>query len=169
MAGRGQRPTSPPRGGENACILVIEARFHAAITDELAAGAILELEAAGASYERVAVPGCLEIPLALGQAVKAGLIPRGGGAARFDGCVALGCVVRGETSHYETVCNNANHWLMDIATRHSIPVGNGILTVNDEAQAFERARGGREGKGADAVRACLSLIELARTFAKEGR
>ena len=81
--------------------------------------------------------------------------------------MALGCVIRGETTHYDTVCNNANHWLMDIATRHAIPLGNAILTVETEAQAMERARGGREGKGAGAVRACLTLIEHARAFAKE--
>jgi 6,7-dimethyl-8-ribityllumazine synthase len=80
--------------------------------------------------------------------------------------VALGCVIRGETSHYETVCANANYWLMDVAVRHAIPLGNAILTVETEAQALERAGGGRRGKGADAVRACLTLIEDARAFAK---
>src|SRR6202008_4526178 len=105
------------------------------------------------------------LPLALAQAVKAGLIPADAGNARFDGCVALGCVIRGETTHYETVCDNANHWLMDVAVRHAIPLGNAILTVENEAQALARAEGGRKGKGADAVRACLSLIGHARAFA----
>jgi 6,7-dimethyl-8-ribityllumazine synthase len=145
---------------------LIEAPYYEAIAAELAAGAIAELEAAGAAFERVAVPGAMEIPLALAQAVKAGLIPGDAAHARFDGCVALGCVIRGETSHYDIVCNSANNWLMDIATRNAIPLGNAILTVETEAQALERARGGRQGKGAEAVRACLSLIAHGRAFAQ---
>jgi 6,7-dimethyl-8-ribityllumazine synthase len=150
---------------QGARVLLIEAPYYGAVAEALAAGAIAELDASGAAFERVQVPGALEIPLALAEAVHAGLIPAGAGGARFDGCVALGCVIRGETSHYETVCANANHWLMDIAVRHAIPLGNAILTVETEAQALERAKGGRRGKGADAVRACLSLIGHARTFA----
>ena len=113
------------------------------------------------------MPGALEIPQALAQAVKAGVIGSDDANARFDGCVALGCVIRGETSHYDIVCNNANHWLMELAVRHAIPLGNAILTVDTEAQALARARGGREGKGGDAVRACLRLIALERVFADE--
>ena len=146
-------------------MLLIEAPYYGAVAAELLAGATAELDAAGASFERIAVPGALEIPLALAEAVKAGLIPGDAPHARFDGCVALGCVIRGETTHYDTVCSNANHWLMDIAARHAIPLGNAILTVESEAQALERARGGRRGKGAEAVRACLTLIGHARTFA----
>ncbi|NJO23083.1 MAG: 6,7-dimethyl-8-ribityllumazine synthase, partial [Sphingomonadales bacterium] len=80
------------------------------------------------------------------------------------GAVALGCVIRGETSHYDIVCNNANHWMMHVATEQHIPVGNGILTVDTHDQALARARGGRTGKGGDAARACLRLIELAQNF-----
>lgn len=169
MAGRGLQANqaAPPDGGRGARILIIDAPYYENISDALLAGAIAELEAAGATSERIVVPGALEIPLALAQAVKAGLVPGDAKHAQFDGCVALGCVIRGETTHYDTVCNNANHWLMDIATRHGIPLGNAILTVESEAQALERARGGREGKGAGAVRACLTLIEHARAFAKE--
>lgn len=167
MAGRGQAPsdTAPRRGAEGARVLLIEAPYYEVIAAELAAGAIAELEAAGAAFERIAVPGAMEIPLALAQAVEAGLIPAYADHARFDGCVALGCVIRGETSHYDIVCSNANNWLMEIATRHAIPLGNAILTVETEAQALQRARGGRRGKGAEAVRACLALIAHARTFA----
>jgi 6,7-dimethyl-8-ribityllumazine synthase len=167
MAGRAHpaRETPRPPAPEGARVLLIEAPYYAAVADALAAGAIAELEAAGAYYERVQVPGALEIPLALGQAVAAGLIPAGAPSARFDGCVALGCVIRGETTHYETVCANANHWLMEIAVRHAIPLGNAILTVENEAQARVRAEGGRRGKGADAVRACLALIAHARAMA----
>ena len=157
----------PTGAGAGAHVLVIEARYYESIAEELMAGAIAELEAAGASYERVVVPGALEIPLALAQAVKADLIGSDDADARFDGCVALGCVIRGETSHYDIVCNNANHWLMELAVANGIPLGNAILTVDTEAQALERARGGRKGKGADAVRACLALVAIERVFADE--
>jgi 6,7-dimethyl-8-ribityllumazine synthase len=149
-------------------VLIIEARFYENISDELAAGAVAELEAMGASYERVVVPGALEIPQVLAQAAAAGIIPRSAPSSRYCGAIALGCVIRGETSHYDIVCNNANHWMMEVAIRHSIPVGNGILTVDTEEQAMARARGGREGKGGDAVRACLRLIELSRAFQGQG-
>ena len=169
MAGRA-KPTAERQSFEGlrgARVLVIEARYYEKIADELLAGALAELEAAGVSFERVTVPGALEIPLALSQAVKASLIGSDEADARFDGAVALGCVIRGETSHYDTVCDNANHWLMDLAVRHGIPLGNAILTVENEEQALARARGGRAGKGADAVRACLTLVALERAFAED--
>ncbi len=171
MAGRAQRsPEARKReeaGGQGAHILIIEAPYYEAISKELAAGAIAELEARQATYERITVPGALEIPQALAQAVKAGLIGTDEANARFDGCVVLGCVIRGETSHYDIVCNNANHWLMEVAVRNTIPLGNAILTVDTEAQALARAQGGREGKGGVAVRACLAVIALERVFADE--
>jgi len=171
MAGKAQfAPEAAPQrasGAAGARILIIEARYYEKISEELLAGAIAEIEASGASYECVAVPGALEIPLALAQAIKAEKIGSDAAEARFDGCVALGCVIRGETSHYDTVCENANHWLMELAVSHAVPLGNAILTVENEAQALERARGGRKGKGADAVRACLALIALERVFADE--
>ena len=169
MAGRSDvRGVQSHPGGGRARILIIEARYYQEIAELLAAGALAEIEAAGATFERVVVPGALEIPLALAQAADAEIIPAWAPKARFDGCVALGCVIRGETTHYETVCNNANHWLMDVAIRHAIPLGNAILTVENEAQAIARAEGGRKGKGADAVRACMALIEHAKAFAGSG-
>ncbi len=166
MAGRSDvRAGGAHPSAGRAHILIIEANYYQVISDLLAAGALAEIAAAGATFERLAVPGALEIPLALAQAADAGIIPRAAPKARFDGCIALGCVIRGETTHYDTVCNNANHWLMDVAIRHAIPLGNAILTVENEAQAIARAEGGRKGKGADAVRACLSLIGHARAFA----
>ena len=157
----------PPRAELRARVLIIEGRFYDHISDELIGGAVATLDAQGVAHERITVPGALEIPQVLAQAAASGLIPRRAENGKFDGAIVLGCVIRGETSHYDIVCNNANHWLMDIATRHAIPLGNAILTVETEAQAMERARGGRDGKGAGAVRACLTLIEHARTFAKE--
>jgi 6,7-dimethyl-8-ribityllumazine synthase len=136
--------------------MIVEARFYEDIADELVRGAMGALEAAGATWQRFAVPGALEIPAAIGFAHT--------GESGFDGYVALGCVIRGETAHYDIVCNNANHWLMEVAMRDAVPVGNGILTVETEAQAMERAQGGADGKGGDAARACLRLIELARAY-----
>lgn len=168
MAGPGSRISSPRSGRSTARILIIEAPYYEAISQELVAGAIAEIDAHGASYHRVAVPGALEIPQALGAAIAAGLIPGHADNATFDGAVVLGCVIRGETSHYDVVVNNANHWLYELATRAGVPVGNGILTVDTEAQALARARGGREGKGGDAARACLRVIELSREFQGQG-
>ncbi len=172
MTARTNRPTltvsKPPMPRSRCRVLIIEARFYDDVSDALAAGAVAEIEAQGAACERVAVPGALEIPQVLAQAVASGLVPRTAPSARYCGVVALGCVIRGETAHYDIVCNNANHWLMDIATRHCVPVGNGILTVDTMEQAMARAKGGREGKGGDAARACLRLVDLARTFQGQG-
>lgn len=176
MAGRAPRTLTLPTQGQSGgapsrsrCrILIIEARFNEKIADELARGAIEEIEAQGASWERVAVPGALEIPLVLANAVQTGIIPTSAPSSRYAGAVALGCVIRGETYHFEVVSNNANHWLMDVATRHCVPIGNGILTVDTAKQALERAKGGRDGKGGDAARACLRLIDLARQMQGQG-
>ncbi|MGL4396898.1 MAG: 6,7-dimethyl-8-ribityllumazine synthase [Hyphomicrobium sp.] len=141
-------------------ILIIEGRFYEGIADMLVDGATAELSARGATFQRCTVPGALEIPQVLAAAAAA----RAAGRSAFDGAIALGCVIRGETAHYDIVVNNANHWFMDVAVRHDIPVGNGILTVDTEAQALARAEGGIKGKGGDAARACLALIELKRGF-----
>lgn len=141
-------------------VLIIEARFYEKISDLLAEGAIAELSERGVTFERLAVPGALEIPQVLAAAAAA----RANKTKFFDGAIALGCVIRGETAHYDIVCNNANHWLMDVAIRHDVPVGNGILTVENESQALMRASGGRDNKGGDAARACLRLIEMQRGF-----
>jgi 6,7-dimethyl-8-ribityllumazine synthase len=184
MAGRAPRTLSLPSQSQSGAvtgsgtsstparsrcrILIIEARFNEKIADELVAGAIAELEAQGASWERISVPGCLEIPTVLAAAVKSGIVPAGAPSSRYAGVVALGCVIRGETYHFEVVSDNANHWLMDVAVRHCVPVGNGILTVENDEQAMERAKGGRDGKGGDAARACLRLVDIAHQFAGQG-
>jgi 6,7-dimethyl-8-ribityllumazine synthase len=156
MAGKGTGGGGPQGRVEGANILIIEARYYEDIAEELLAGAVAEIEAAGARYERVAVPGALEIPQVL--------VMLGDGVFEFDGVVACGCVIRGETSHYDIVVNNANHWLYEAAEETGLPVGNAILTVDTKDQAMARARGGREGKGGDAARACLRLIEIRRQF-----
>lgn len=157
--------TAQPAGQDagsavRAHVLVFEARFYEGIADMLAEGAIAELTARGATAERITVPGALEIPQAFAAAVAA----KAAGRMAFDGAIVLGCVIRGETAHYDIVCNNANHWVMETAMRHEVPVGNGILTVDSEQQAIARAKGGAAGKGGDAARACLALIELKRGF-----
>ena len=141
-------------------VLFIEARFYENIADLLIEGAISECAKRGVTFERIAVPGALEIPQVFAAAAEA----RASGRTTFDGAVALGCVIRGETGHYDIVCNNANHWLMDVAMHHCIPVGNAILTVDARSQALARAEGGINGKGGDATRACLRLVEAKRAF-----
>lgn len=143
-------------------VLIVEARFYQDIADELVRGAILELEAAGATYDRIAVPGALEIPAAIGFAIRSrdsDAVPR-----RFDGFVALGCVIRGQTSHYDIVCGESARGLQDLALGHALAIGNGILTVENRDQAWERADVARKNKGGAAARACLDMIALKRHF-----
>jgi 6,7-dimethyl-8-ribityllumazine synthase len=146
-------------------VLIVEARYYETVAEALIEGAVAELDAQGVGYERLVVPGALEIPQVLAAAVAMGTVPATASSARYSGVILLGCVIRGETSHYDIVCNNANHWCYELAIRHAIPLGNAILTVDTEAQAMARASGGRAGKGADAARACLRLIEVAAHFA----
>ena len=133
--------------------------FYEDIADLLVEGAALACDQRGITYERIVVAGALEIPQAFAAAVAA----REVGVLKFDGVVALGCVIRGETAHYDVVCNNANHWLMHVAIQQAVPVGNAILTVDTRAQAIARAEGGLRGKGGDGARACVQLIEITRS------
>jgi 6,7-dimethyl-8-ribityllumazine synthase len=137
-------------------ILIVEARFYEAICDELAKGAIVAIEAAGATWERHAVPGSLELPGAIVIAAK---------TKRFDGFVALGCVLRGETSHYDIVANESARGLMDL-TMQSLCIGNGVLTCETEDQAWARARISEGNKGAGAAEAALAMIRFKRAIAK---
>lgn len=143
-------------------ILLVEARFYEAIADELTAGALGALEAAGCTFDRIAVPGALEIPAAIGFAVRA--MQTGKAGRGWDGFVALGCVIRGETTHYDYVCQESAHGLQELALAHGIAVANGILTVENEAQAWARARVAEKNKGGFAARACLDMIGLKRHF-----
>ncbi|HRD75081.1 MAG TPA: 6,7-dimethyl-8-ribityllumazine synthase [Hyphomicrobiaceae bacterium] len=161
MAGTSTSASGPSRRIGGLRIAIIEARFYEDIADEMAAGALAVIEADGSHAERFSVPGALELPQ-LAQIVAAcGRTGTSARTARFDGIVALGCVIRGETSHYDIVCNNANHFLYEVARAFTIPIGNAILTVDTREQALARARGGIAGKGGDAARACLRLIEIA--------
>jgi 6,7-dimethyl-8-ribityllumazine synthase len=149
---------SPPT---RAHILIVEARFYEALADELLRGAEARLKAAGATYTKITVPGALEIP---GTAAMV-LDVAEDEDAPFDGVVALGCVIRGETYHFEIVANESSRGLMDLSVRRAIPVGNGILTVENEEQAWARARTGEGDKGGGAVEAVLTVIRATRTFA----
>ena len=136
--------------------LIVEARFYNEIIDAQVAGAIAALEASGASFERVSVPGALEIPGVIAMASN--------GSKHFDGYVALGCVIRGETSHYETVCNESARGLMDLSLAGELAIGNGIITVENENQAWARADMGRKDKGGGAARAALAMAALKQGF-----
>jgi len=141
-------------------ILIVEARFYDDITDALFAGARAEIARRGGTCERLSVPGVLEVPQVLALAHRAGLLPMRGHAGGYDGCVALGCVIRGETSHYEIVAGESARALMDLSVQNAIPLGNGILTVENHDQAMERARSEQRDKGGSAAAACLDLIAL---------
>ena len=155
--------------GKGHRFLIIEAPYYDDIAAALIEGALAEFDEAGASYDRIEVPGALEVPQALGVAVKAGLMTTPEAKAKYSGAIVLGCVIRGETSHYDIVCNNANHWMMELAMTHRIPLGNAILTVDTHEQAMVRASGRRKGKGADAARACLRLVQLTNEFNEAGK
>jgi 6,7-dimethyl-8-ribityllumazine synthase len=144
---------------EGARILLVAARYYADIVDQLILGARRAVEEGGAAVELIEVPGAFEAPGAIALAEKAG---------RFDGYVALGCVIRGETSHYDYVCGESARGLMDLSLA-GVPVGYGILTVEDAAQAAERADPEGRDKGGEAARACLALLALKRRFAGAAR
>jgi len=136
-------------------LLIVEARFYTDISDHLAAGAIAALEAAGASYERKAVPGALEIPPAIAMAADSEI---------YDGFIALGCVIRGETSHYDIVAGESARGLMNLGIEKQLCIGNGILTCDTREQAVCRADPAQKNKGADAAHAALELIDIWREY-----
>ena len=141
-------------------LLIVEARFYDALNDALIRGATRALEAAGASWEIVTVPGALEIGAAIAMAERASAT----GGKHFDGYVALGCVIRGETSHYDLVAGESARALQDLAVQQVLAIGNGIITVEDEDQAWARADADRKDKGGDAARAALTMIDLKQRF-----
>ncbi|MCW5772254.1 MAG: 6,7-dimethyl-8-ribityllumazine synthase [Rhodospirillaceae bacterium] len=139
-------------------VLILEARFHEEITELMVQGAIAVLDRAGTKHERLPVPGAFEIPGAIKFALN-----------MYDGFVALGCVIRGETSHFDYVCGESARGLMTLAIEHNVAIGYGILTVDDHAQAIRRAHPEQLDKGGDAALACLRMIELKGRFLGGGR
>jgi 6,7-dimethyl-8-ribityllumazine synthase len=147
---------------KGARILVVEARYYDAIADTLLAGVRRALDEAGVSHDVVTVPGALEIPTALAIALDAAASKR----KPYDGAVALGCVIRGDTIHFEIVSEQSARGVMDVSIARKIPIGNGILTVNNEDQAKVRANLHEGDKGGEAARAALTLVRLKRSVAK---
>ena len=164
MAGprRRKHETNDVKGAR---ILLVEARFYDDIADLLLAGAMKQLKAAGADVEHISVPGSLEVPAAIALALEAATKKR----RPFDGVVALGCVIRGDTIHFEIVSHQSARGLMDIAIARALPIGNGIITVDTEAQALSRARPEEQDKGGDAARAALALIDIGRRLTARRR
>jgi 6,7-dimethyl-8-ribityllumazine synthase len=144
-------------------VVIVEARFYEDIAEEMAKGCIAVLEKAGATSQRIPVPGCFEIPAAI-SFVLHGLAGQPD-LPNVDGFVALGCVIRGETTHYDVVCNETARGIQHLAVTHEAAVGFGILTVENDEQAWARAKiGGKRDAGGAAARACLRMIELKRQF-----
>ncbi|MFY9759632.1 MAG: 6,7-dimethyl-8-ribityllumazine synthase [Xanthobacteraceae bacterium] len=157
----GPRRAKRNEQAKSARILIVEARFYDDIADALLAGATKALKEAGAAFDCLSVPGCLEIPTTLAIALDAA--PR---RRAYDGAVALGCVIRGDTIHFEIVSHQSARGLMELSMARKIPIGNGIITVDSEAQAWARARAEEQDKGGDAVRAALALITIKRRLGK---
>lgn len=133
-------------------LLIVEARYYDELSDALLEGARTALIGAGASFDIVTVPGALEIPAAIAFAVE--------GQREYDGYVALGCVIRGETHHFDIVANESSRGLMDLAIGRGLAIGNGILTVENEGQAWARARRSEGDKGGFAAKAALAMIDI---------
>ena len=143
-------------------VLIVEARFYDDIQDALLEGTVAELEATKVSHDVITVPGALEIPAAIEIALDAA-DSRG---KPYDAAIALGCVVRGDTIHFEIVSMESSRALMDIAVKRRFPLGNGIITVNTDEQAWERARATELNKGGDAARAALAMLRIKRRLTR---
>lgn len=134
-------------------VIIVEARFYTDVADALLEGATKALQKAEASFDIVSVPGALEIPLAMKMIIESKKYS-------FDGIIALGCVIQGETSHYDIVCEESARGLYQLALDYTLPIGNGILTCDTWDQAMARALATKKNKGGFAAEACLRLIEL---------
>ncbi len=147
---------------DNLHILIVEADFYRDISDALLDGAKEELDRVGATYEVIQVPGCLEIPAAIRFAIKA--MEFMGGRRRYDAYIGLGCVIRGETSHYDTVSEESARALMDLSTDYCLALGNGIITCENEDQAWARAKKEEKNKGGGAAHAALQMLTVKEQF-----
>jgi len=147
---------------KGARILIVEARYYQDIADFLLAGAMKVLKGAGAVVERITVPGSLEIPAGIVIACDAAKHK----GRPYDGVVALGCVIRGDTIHFEIVSQLSAQGLLDLSVARGLPIGNGIVTVNTLTQALARARLEEQDKGGDAARAALAMVQIKRRLAR---
>ncbi|MEL4070850.1 6,7-dimethyl-8-ribityllumazine synthase [Ochrobactrum sp. GPK 3] len=141
-------------------LLIVEARFYDDLADALLDGAKAALDDAGVTYDVVTVPGALEIPATISFALDGA----DNGGTDYDGYVALGTVIRGETYHFDIVANESCRALTDLAVEESLAIGNGILTVENDEQAWARARRTDKDKGGFAARAALTMIDLRKKF-----
>ncbi len=157
MAPAGTPFTIEPGSALGRRFLIVEARYYLALADELLLGAKTALEAAGAEYDVVTVPSALEIPAAIAMVLE---------NSDYDGYVALGTVIRGQTTHYEIVSSESARALMEISVVDALPVGNGILTVENEAQAWARARVTEHDQGGDAARTAMAMAALKARLAQ---
>jgi 6,7-dimethyl-8-ribityllumazine synthase len=162
MADARRAPLKDQTDISGARALIVEARFYDDIQDALLEGARAELKAAAVWHDVITVPGALEIPAAIAIAVDAATAS----GKPYDAVIALGCVIRGDTIHFEIVSMESSRALMDLAVTRKLPLGNGILTVNTEDQAWARARAGELNKGGDAARAALAMLRIKRRLAK---
>lgn len=151
---------------EGAHVMITEARFYEEIADRMMESVLEELRSAGASWESFRVPGTFELPGAIAMAVGNGGMSDEG--KPFDGYVALGCVIRGETSHYDYVCQESARGLNGLVLEHRIALGYGVLTTETREQAERRARRDLHDRGGAAARACLEMIGLRRRFLRQG-
>ena len=145
-----------PEFKEKLNICLISAPYYKDITDDLIKGALNVLKKINADTKIVEVSGALEIPTAIKLMEN-----------KFDGFIAIGCVIRGETTHYETVCQESSRGLMDLAIYRNLAIGNGILTVENTEQAWERADINRKDKGGDAARAAMAMAAVAKRYAED--
>jgi 6,7-dimethyl-8-ribityllumazine synthase len=147
-------------------LLIVEARVHGEISDALLAGAKAAIAAAGADAAVVTVPSALEIPAAIALAEEGGHRPAG---VRYDGYVALGCIIRGETFAFEVMATESTRGLIDLSIGRRLAIGHGILAVDTEQQARTRANAAEGDKGGAAARACLEMIALRRRLLGQAR
>jgi len=140
-------------------ILILEARYYSEISDLLAQGAVAEIKRWGATFERVEVAGAFELPGGIRMAIATG---------KYDGYLALGCVIRGETSHYDHICNEVARGIGELVIRHMAPIGFGVLTCENVQQAMFRANPEQKNKGREAAVACIKMVELAQTLRVTG-
>ena len=140
-------------------VMIVEARFYEDIADLMMESAKAELDQAGAACDRFRVPAAFELPAAIRLAVGAGIAD---GQQKYDGYIALGCVIRGETTHYDYVCQESARGLNDLVLRYGIALGYGVITVENKDQALDRAHRDRHDRAGAAARACLAMIDLRR-------
>lgn len=147
---------------EGPYLLIIDSRFYEDVADELVRGAVAAIEAGQGSHTRVSVPGAFEIPAAVRFAVRS--MELVGGRRRYDGYVLLGCIIRGETDHYEHVCRESIRGISELAAQYSLAVGLGILTCDTREQALVRADVSQGNKGGAAADAAMHMIRVKRSF-----